>query len=145
MRQLFIAAEPGPDHHIGESVGYLCSHYHAHDETLKQVVHEDGCPLVGEHGRNHYESVPDVPDRFSAAIQPEHAFTIIRSNETDRSAEIYNGIVVAFRCEFCGNSDETLGEVVHDENCPLAGEEGMTCADVLETRREARANSGEPQ
>lgn len=143
MLQLFVAADAGPNHYVGESAGYLCPHCHAHDETLIQVVHEDGCPLFGEHGRKHYDSIPDVPDRFSAAIRPEHVFTIIRSNETDHSVGIYNGTVVGFRCDFCGNSDETVGEICHDENCPMAGEEGLTSRDILSSK--ARADGGESQ
>lgn len=120
--------------HPGECAGYWCPHCGAHDETLRQVVHEPGCQLVGEHGRAHYDGIPDVPGRFCAAIDPEHPITMIRSAETHNGQGVHNGEVIAFECDYCGNGDETVGEICHDEDCPLADAEcdlGMTDVDDL--------------
>ena len=109
------------DHHSGEVVGYRCQHCAAADETLKQIFHEADCPLAGRHGRQIYEELnadmqPETPE-----LSSEHRLWAIKSAETDHEDDVHNGDIVGFRCE-CGNSDESLFEIVHDETCPLADE-----------------------
>ena len=50
-----------------------------------------------------------------------------------------NGETLAFRCGECGNSDETLVEIRHDEDCSLAGRFGPMAA----PGRAARTDGGE--
>jgi hypothetical protein len=111
------------DHHVGECIGYRCQECHEADETLDQIFHDEDCELAGEHGRQHYD---DLEGDLEAGPPPEfdrdHPVWIVEAAETDPADEVYNGTVVAFKCR-CGNSDDDLFEIVHDEGCPLADPE----------------------
>ena len=108
------------DHHVGEVVGYRCQECGMADESLDQIWHQEDCSLAGEHGRQHYESLEAGPDAGRPAeFDVDADLWVVTSAETDASDDVYNGTVVAFKCE-CGNADENLFEIVHDEACPLA-------------------------
>jgi len=108
------------EHHAGEVVGYRCQHCGCADETLKQIFHGEECPLAGEHGRQIYDELdadikPDCPE-----LKEENRVWAVKSAETDHEDGVHNGDIVAFVCDHCSNSDESLFEIVHDEPCPLA-------------------------
>lgn len=109
--------------HAGELVGYRCTDCDAVDETLRQIVHEEGCDLCGEHGRALYDDeLPHLEaDLESPELTTDHPITVFYAGFSDRDGDLKNGHVVAFRCDECGNADEDLFELVHDENCSLAG------------------------
>jgi len=118
------------DHHPGQCVGYRGQLCHEADETLQQIYHDPDCPLAGEHGRRQYDELKaDKNARPTPELQEENPIWIVVSAETDRGDNVYSDEPVAFRCE-CGNLDDDLFEVVHDEACPLADEDcelGRTC------------------
>lgn len=109
--------------HAGELVGFRCLCCDAVDETLRQIIHEEGCDLYGEHGRDLYGK--DIPHLEAELETPEltddHPITVYYAGFSDRDGRVKNGHVVAFRCDKCGNADEDLFEIVHDENCDLSG------------------------
>jgi hypothetical protein len=128
-------------HHAGQCVGYRCQHCGEADETLQQIYHDPDCELVGEHGRQHYDELKADLDAASPSpeLQEENPIWVVISAETDRSDDVYVNDVVAFRCR-CGNLDDDLFEVVHDEACPLADEDcelGRTDADNVSSLRVA--------
>lgn len=120
-----IVVEADETHLIGQCVGYRCQHCGEADETLQQIWHdeEEDCPLVGEHGRQQYDRLDaDIEvDSPTPELQEENPIWIIISAETDRGDGVYNGEPVAFRCQ-CGNADDDLFELVHDDGCALADE-----------------------
>lgn len=118
--------------HDGETLGYRCCECHRVDETLMQVWHAEGCQLAGEHGRKRYDSLERGHDREMRELHPDHQIIIIRAGQSDPDDGFAHGTVVGFRCEECGNSDETLSEIVHDETCSLSGEHG---AELLEQQK----------
>lgn len=100
----------------GEVLGYRCRECGQGDETLGQIIHDDGCPLEDY-------SDYDVPDGWgdsSIVLRPEHGVDMIRANSTDNSVDVRNNEVMLFRCRECGNADEDVFEIVHDERCSLA-------------------------
>lgn len=107
----------------GELVGFHCQHCDAVDETLRQIIHEDDCPLAGEHGRELYGE--DLPEgrgqREFPELEPDTEFTVYYAGWSGPDGNAKAGHVVAFRCDECGNADEDIFEIVHDENCALAG------------------------
>lgn len=110
--------------HEGEMVAYRCDLCGAADETLRQIWHEDDCDLVGEHGREFYDDlVPDVPDQGpTPEFDPEHPITVIQAGESAQDCGIHNYDVLGFECA-CGNADEDVFEIVHDDKCGLAHSE----------------------
>lgn len=142
VQRLVVTDPEGLDHHVGECLGYLCGECQQADETLQQIWHEPDCQLAGRHGRQHYsELVPDVPGRPTPEFDPAHPITVLRAGETDDPQGIHNGEVIAFVCE-CGNADEDLFEIVHDEACPLAGGCGLSAREELDV---AAADGGRPR
>lgn len=123
--QRLVVVEPGNSgHHKGQCVGYLCPRCMQADETLEQIYHEEECDLAGEHGRAHYDELePDIEGRTVPELDPEHPITIVRYGETEGNGGLCDGQVLSFQCT-CGNLDEDLFEIVHDEACPLAGQHG---------------------
>jgi len=124
--QLLVVTDPGDtDHHPGEAIGYLCPECEQADETLDQIWHDEDCSLAGEHGREHYDDLEPVVEeqRATPELQADHPVTMVKAGETDCSEGIHNGEVIAFRCQ-CGNADEDLFELVHDESCELSGRHG---------------------
>lgn len=66
-------------------------------------------------------------------LLPEHPIEALVATETDRTKGIHNGETLAFLCLECGNVDESVAEIVHAEDCQLAGETAPTAyADRLE-------------
>lgn len=121
IQRLEVTDAGSTDRNVGEVAGYYCPECRQADETLEQIWHDEECSLAGEHGREYYDDLePDVPGRFAPELDPEHPVTVVRSAETDDSNGVHNGEPLAFRCR-CGNLDEDLFEVVHDEDCALAG------------------------
>jgi cytochrome c2 len=116
--------------HKGETLGFRCEHCSAVDETLRQIIHEDDCPLVGQHGRDLYgEDLPSLTaDIETPELDADHPITIVSAGWTDDTDDVHNGEAICFRCDECGNSDETLFEIVHDESCSLAGRYGWKAA-----------------
>ena len=122
VQRLTVIDPEGTDYHVGELVGYLCPECLQCDETLTQIWHDEGCSLAGEHGRQHYDSLePDVPGRPSPELQPDHPVMVVKYGETEGRGGLCQDEVLAFICN-CGNADEDFFEIVHDENCELAGE-----------------------
>ena len=123
--QRLTVVDPGKTgSHIGELVGYLCPECLQVDETLTQIWHDDSCSLAGEHGRQHYDSLePDVDGRPTPELQDDHPVTVVKYAETEGRGGLCQDEVVAFICN-CGNADEDLFELVHDEGCDLAGKHG---------------------
>lgn len=109
----------------GEIVGYRCEECGAGDETLMQIIHADDCPLAGEHGRMHYDA-DNLPmrDGDTPELRSDHRIDIVHAGWSDSSEDVYNGEAILFRCGECGNADETLMEIRHDEDCSLAGRHG---------------------
>jgi len=129
-------------HHAGEVVGYRCQHCGCADETLRQIFHAENCPLSGMHGRQIYETLTADMEPESPELQKENRVWVVRSAETDPEDEVYNGDVVAFQCDHCGNSDESLFEIVHDEACPLADNScEFGCTDPQSVRVNPVSNS----
>jgi bacterioferritin-associated ferredoxin len=126
--------------HDGEVVGYRCE-CGACDETLMQIIHDPDCELAGEYGRDHYDvgARPIAADRPWPELSRDHRIDIIEAAWTDRTDDVHNGESLAFRCGECGNSDETLVEIRHDEDCSLAGRFGPMAA----PGRAARTDGGE--
>jgi len=124
VQRLIVVEPQGADHHAGECVGYLCPECLQADETLDQIWHNEDCSLAGEHGRSHYDDLePDVPGRPTPEFESGHTITVIEFAETEGRGGLHEGEVLGFTCE-CGNADEDLFEVVHDEACELAGKHG---------------------
>ncbi len=121
-----VAAESRPelDIHHGETLGWWCEICHQSDETLEQIVHEPGCDLSGRHGRSRYGNNPEpINMQESGEYRSDTLFTVLKWDTTDRGRSIHHDEVVCFRCDECGNLDETLFEIVHDAACRLAGKE----------------------
>lgn len=113
----------------GEIVGYRCEHCGAGDETLMQVIHDEDCPLAGEHGRSLYPD-PECPwgDGSLPEFEADHRIDVLTAGWTDDSECVHNGEAILFRCGECGNADETLFQIRHDEDCSLAGRHGHSRA-----------------
>jgi hypothetical protein len=121
IQRLVVTDSQRSDHHVGEVVGYLCPECMQADETLDQIWHQEDCSLAGEHGRSHYDELePDVPGRPVPEFDPAHPITIAEFAETEGRGGLHEGEVLAFTCEGCGNSDEDVFEIIHDEVCELA-------------------------
>lgn len=115
------------DHETGQCVGYRCQECGEADETLSQVYHKADCPLAGQHGRRFYDdSEADLASSSDGRVAPEldaeNPLWLVESAETDRSDDVYNGEIVGFRCA-CGNLDDDVFAIVHDEDCELADED----------------------
>ena len=121
IEQLRVVDPNGSDYHEGQAVGYRCQECQQADETLDQLWHADDCPLAGEHGRSHYDELePTTVEGHSPELSPDHEIVMVRSAETDNSVGVSRGDVILFICAECGNADEDLFEIVHDEACSLA-------------------------
>lgn len=122
IEQLRVVDANDHGYHEGQAVGYRCQHCQQADETLNQLWHAEDCPLAGEHGRSQYDDItPTVAEGPSPELSPDHEIVMVRSAETDTSVGVSRGDVILFICAECGNADEDLFEVVHDESCSLAG------------------------
>lgn len=120
IRRLVVVNAGETNHHVGEIVGYWCPECYQADETLDQIYHDEDCSFAGQHGRTHYDELePDVPGRHIPELSPDHPITLVKAGETDNSAGVHNGEVLAFQCQ-CGNLDEDVFEVIHDEECGLS-------------------------
>lgn len=119
-----LSSDPAAGIEAGEVLAYRCRDCGNNDETPMQVVHDAECPHFGTHGCASFPELESGIGTATPELQPDHPITIIRMGETDPSAGLHNGEPVGFRCDECGNSDETLSEIVHDELCSLAGRHG---------------------
>lgn len=121
-----IAVDDAPDAGVaeGEILGYHCGECGAADETRMQVVHREYCPLAGEHGREHYDQDELPVVERPPELDRDHRIDIITAGWTDPAEDVHNGEAIAFRCGECGNADESLFEIRHDEDCSLAGRFG---------------------
>jgi hypothetical protein len=132
IQRLIVVEPQESDHHVGECAGYLCSECLQADETLAQIWHDEDCSLAGEHGRAHYDTLePDVPGRSVPELDPTHPITVVEFADTEGRNGLLAGEVLAFHCGECGNADEDLFEIVHDEVCGLAGQHDEHGADEL--------------
>lgn len=118
----------------GCTVGYRCRLCGQADEDIQEVLHEEHCELCGEHGRDKYDELPQVHIRVegSEEISPEHPITLIVADWTDKATDVWREDVIAFRCDQCGNLDETLFEIVHDEACDLSSDGGTSPAEIVD-------------
>jgi len=119
VERLVVTNPMSSDRYRGECVGYLCPECRQADETLEQIWHEDDCSLAGEHGRQYYETLSPT-DNSTPEFDPANEFYVIESAETEGRGGLCKGEVLGFVCT-CGNADEDLFEIVHDESCALAG------------------------
>jgi len=63
--------------------------------------------------------LPDLPvDRLEAI-------------ESKPDVGVYEGCTMGYRCRVCGQADEDIQEVLHEEHCELAGEHGREKYDDL--------------
>jgi hypothetical protein len=120
IQRLVVTESHPPDYYAGEVVGYLCSECRQTDETREQIWHAEDCSLAGEHGRQHYDAIEPAPDDSSPELRPDTEFIVIESGEMEGRGGLCEGEVLGFVCT-CGNADEDLFEIVHDEACELAG------------------------
>ncbi|WP_459191803.1 hypothetical protein [Halosimplex sp. J119] len=124
VQRLVVTDPRKSNHHVGEVAGYICPECLQADETLSQIYHNEDCSLAGEHGRDHYdELVPDIPGRPTPEFDESHPITVVECADTEGRGGLHEGEVLAFQCE-CGNLDEDLFEVVHDERCELSDNPG---------------------
>lgn len=144
--------------HEGETIGYRCEECGAGDETLKQIDHELECPLRGEQGELVDTDVPQWVEAEAAApecngaaptpeLQEEHPIEIVTAGWTDESEAVHHGEPILFRCGECGNADEELFAIRHDEDCALAGRYSTIAFTEAVSERvakwEVRADGGE--
>jgi len=121
IQRLIVIDPEGSNHFRGECVGYLCPECMQADETLEQIWHDEDCSLAGKHGRAHYDDLePDVPGRPVPEFDPAHPITVVKFGKTEGRGGLHDGEVLGFYCNGCGNADETMFEIVHDEVCDLA-------------------------
>ncbi len=57
-----------------------------------------------------------------AELLPDHPIDMLRAAETDQDAGYVRGECLAYLCRECGNVDEDVGEIIHEEDCSLANE-----------------------
>jgi len=124
IQRLTVVDSGSADVHVGEVVGYRCPECDQADESLRQIWHEAECSLAGKHGRAHYDELEPTLDaeETTPELRPEHEITIVKYND---------GWVIGFKCDSCHNADETLGEIVHDEVCGLAGRHGRASSTAM--------------
>jgi len=133
VHRLTVSDPQEADVHTGECVGYRCAKCHQADETLDQIWHNENCVLCGEHGRAHYDTLePDVDvETPTPEFDPHHEITVVIAATGLRSAGVATNEPLAFRCA-CGNLDEHLFEVVHDEACELSGPVEAPDGDIVQ-------------
>lgn len=56
----------------------------------------------------------------------DHPIEMLRADETDRSKGIHRGECLGFLCLECRNVDEDVTEIIHEEDCSLAGKTAPT-------------------
>lgn len=130
IERLKVTDPSSSSHHVGEVAGYLCPECMQADETLEQIWHDEDCSLCGEHGREHYDDLePDIDGLEGRApeFDDAHPITVVEAGETEGRGGLCEGEVLAFVCR-CGNADEDLFELVHDEACDLAGQHGRAAS-----------------
>jgi DNA-directed RNA polymerase subunit RPC12/RpoP len=123
LAELVVTLAEGADVVPGEVLGYRCVECAAADETRMQVLHEDDCPHDGEHGERVYGTaeLPDHPlDDRSVELLPQHPIAMVMAADYNAQEGVGENVPVAYRCEECGNADESVFEIVHDETCSLA-------------------------
>jgi len=120
IEMLQVVEAANSDHHPGETVGYRCASCGQADESREQIWHRENCTHAGDHGRQYYDDKPHT-DENHAELDPNVTLFMIRSAETNVHEGVERGSPVMWLCGSCFNGDETAGEIVHDENCPLAG------------------------
>jgi len=54
-------------------------------------------------------------------LLPDHPIDMLRATETDHEAGVVRGECLGYRCRACGAVDEDVAEIIHEEDCPLAG------------------------
>lgn len=122
IQRLEVTDPRGTAHFPGEVAGYLCPECMQADETLDQIWHLEDCSHAGEHGRRHYDE-GEIVSTTSTSPTPEfsdrHPITIVEFAETEGRGGLCEGEVIAFSCR-CGNLDEDLFEIIHDEACGLS-------------------------
>jgi len=121
IEQLRVVDDAGTHYHEGQAVGYRCQLCQQADETLDQLWHEDDCPLAGEHGRSHYDKLEPTVEEPNPELDPDNKFIMVRCADTHTSTGVSRGDALLFICQECGNADEDIFEIIHDEACSLAG------------------------
>ena len=56
-----------------------------------------------------------------AELLPDHPIDMLRASETDQAAGYVRGECLSYRCRECGAADEDVAEIIHEEDCSLAG------------------------
>lgn len=54
-------------------------------------------------------------------LLPDHPIDMLTASGTDQAAGYVRGECLGYRCRECGAVDEDVAEVVHEEDCSLAG------------------------
>lgn len=121
--EMLVAAESDPSLGVyeGSVLGYRCIECGQSDETLRQIVHREDCSMAGEHGRELYEDGLPIVEEPRGELRPDTEFQMLVWATTEEPGDKHNGEPMAFRCTDCGNQDECLFEIVHDEACEIAG------------------------
>jgi hypothetical protein len=56
----------------------------------------------------------------------DHPIEMLRASETDPDKGIHHGECLGFLCLECRNVDEDITEIIHEEDCSLAGQTAPT-------------------
>jgi len=56
----------------------------------------------------------------------DHPIEMLRASETSPEKGIHNGECLGFMCLECRNVDEDITEIIHEEDCGLAGQTAPT-------------------
>jgi len=122
IEQLVVADGDAEGLHAGQAVGFFCSHCWQSDETWEQIWHAEDCDLAGEHGRRLYDSAaPQHNGGPTPEIVDDHEIQMVVSAVSNGQTDPSKNEILGWRCAHCGNLDETLVEIRHDEDCELAG------------------------
>jgi len=64
--------------------------------------------------------------KVSRELLKDHPIEMLRAAETDTNKGIHRGECIGFMCLKCRNVDEDVTEIIHEEDCSLAGETAPT-------------------
>ena len=71
-------------------------------------------------------------------LLPEHPVLELRAVATDNALGVMAGETLAYRCRECGAADEDCFEIIHEDDCRLAGETAPTAYADRPTSFDAR-------
>jgi|GEM_PF-6432355 len=62
----------------------------------------------------------------SAELLPDHPIAVITADTTHPEWGVHKGEPIGFLCVECKNMDEDVAEIIHEEDCSLAGKSKPT-------------------